>query len=120
VLVELGVVEQRYQAVLEVLRGATVTDVAPRYGVARQTVHGWLRRYGSGGLAGLVDRSSKPASCPHQTPAEIEARIVELRRAHPGWGPEGAWSAWFGGGVVDALVEVLDLHLDSSLNVRER
>jgi hypothetical protein len=41
VLVELGVVEQRYRAVLEVLdEGATVTDVARRYGVARQTVQG--------------------------------------------------------------------------------
>ncbi|MEA2001475.1 MAG: IS481 family transposase [Actinomycetota bacterium] len=84
---ELSVVEQRYQAVLEVLGGATVVDVARRYGVARQTVHGWLRRYASQGLAGLVDRSSKPASCPHQTSAVIEARIVEMRRAHPGWGP---------------------------------
>ncbi len=45
-LVELRLVEQRYQAVLEVPNdGATVTDVARRYGVARQTVHGWLRRY---------------------------------------------------------------------------
>ena len=86
-LVELGVVEQRYQAVLEVLGGASVTDVARRYGVARQTVHGWLRRYATDGLAGLVDRSSKPDSCPHQTPVEVEARIVEMRRAHPGWGP---------------------------------
>jgi len=86
-LVELGVVEQRYQAVLEVLGGAAVTDVARRYGVARQTVHGWLRRYAAQGLAGLVDRSSKPESCPHQMSAEIEARIVEMRRAHPGWGP---------------------------------
>jgi Homeodomain-like domain-containing protein len=40
VLVELGVVEQRYRAVLEVLDdGVSVTDVARRYGVARQTVH---------------------------------------------------------------------------------
>ena len=44
-LVELGLVEQRYQAVLEVINdGATVTDVARRHGVARQTVHVWLRR----------------------------------------------------------------------------
>jgi transposase-like protein len=84
VLVELGLVEQRFQAVLEVLNeGATVTDVARRYGVARQTVHGWLRRYASSGLGGLVDQSSKPASCPHQTPVEVEARIVALRRANP-------------------------------------
>ena len=52
-LVELGVVEQRYRAVLEVLEGAPVTEVARRYGVARQTVHGWLRRYArEGGLGG--------------------------------------------------------------------
>lgn len=39
-MVELGLVEQRYRAVLEVLNdGATVTDVAARYGVVRQTVH---------------------------------------------------------------------------------
>jgi transposase InsO family protein len=88
VLVELGVVEQRYRAVLEVLEdGAPVTEVARRYGVARQTVHEWLARYAGGGLAGLADRSSRPASCPHQMPAQVEARIAGLRRDHPGWGP---------------------------------
>jgi len=88
VLVELGLVEQRYQAVLEVLNdGATVTDVARRNGVARQTVHEWLRKYAARGLAGLVDVSSRPQSCPHQMSPLVEARIVELRREHPGWGP---------------------------------
>jgi transposase InsO family protein len=86
-LVELGLVEQRYQAVVEVLGGVPVTEVARRFGVARQTVHDWLRRYGSEGLAGLADRSSKPLSCPHQMSAEVEVRITELRRAHPSWGP---------------------------------
>jgi len=88
VLVELGLVEQRYQAVLEVVNdGATVTDVARRNGVSRQTVHEWLVRYANHGMAGLVDRSSKPTSCPHQMDPAAEARIVELRREHPGWGP---------------------------------
>jgi len=89
VLVELGVVEQRYRAVLEVLdEGAAVTDVARRYGVARQTVHEWLRRYADeGGLAGLADRSPKPDSCPHQMSAVVEAGVLGLRREHPGWGP---------------------------------
>jgi transposase len=85
----LGVVEQRYRAVLEVLdEGVPVTVVARRYGVARQTVHEWLVRYANeGGLAGLADRSSRPGSCPHQMPPVVEARIVALRREHPGWGP---------------------------------
>ena len=87
-LVELGLVEQRYAAVLEVINdGATVTDVARRHGVTRQTVHVWLRRYAAHGLAGLVDGSAKPLSCPHQMSAVVEARIVELRTEHPGWGP---------------------------------
>ena len=88
-LVELGVVEQRYRAVLEILdEGGSVTDVARRYGVARQTVHGWLRRYANdGGLAGLADRSSRPQACPHQMVAVVEARVLGIRRAHPGWGP---------------------------------
>jgi transposase-like protein len=65
VLVELGMLEQRHKAVLEVMAGATVTDVARRYGVARQTLHDWLRRYAKGGMAALSDHSSKPATCPH-------------------------------------------------------
>ncbi len=86
-LVELGVVEQRYRAVMEVLEGAPVTEVARRYGVARQTLHGRLRRYAqTGGLGGLTDRSSRPDSCPHQMPAAVEAKIVDLRRNHPAWG----------------------------------
>ena len=39
VLVELNAVEQRLKAVLEVLDGASVTDVARRYEVTRQSVH---------------------------------------------------------------------------------
>lgn len=85
-LQELSVVEQRYLAVREVLDGARVTDVATRYGVDR-TVHRWLLRYAAEGLGALADRSSRPDRCPHQTAPEIEARIVALRRAHPGWGP---------------------------------
>jgi transposase InsO family protein len=87
VLVELGVVEQRHRAVLEVLDGASVTDVARLYGVSRKTVHKWLRRYAAEGLKGLADRSSRPQSCPHQMTPQVEARIVEMRREHPGWGP---------------------------------
>lgn len=42
-LVELGLVEQRLLAVNDVLEnGASVTDVARRNGVSRQTVHEWL------------------------------------------------------------------------------
>jgi transposase InsO family protein len=87
VLLELTVVEQRFNAVMEVLRdGLTVVEVAERYGVSRQAVHGWLRRYAAGGLEGLAARSHRPDTCPHQMPTDVEARICELRRHHPHWG----------------------------------
>ncbi|WP_435595374.1 IS481 family transposase [Streptomyces albogriseolus] len=83
----MSVVEQRYRAVLAVLAGATVTEVAASLGVSRQTVSGWKSRYEASGLAGLADRSRRPASCPHQASAEVEAAVCELRRKHPRWGP---------------------------------
>ena len=87
-LVELSVMEQRYQAVLAVVQdGWKVTEVAARLGVSRQSVHAWIARYEQGGLAALADRSHRPGACPHQISAEIEALICELRREHPGWGP---------------------------------
>jgi Helix-turn-helix domain len=87
VLLALTVAEQRFNAVMEVLRdGLTVIEVAERYGVSRQAVHGWLRRYRTGGLDALADRSHRPRRCPHQMPAAVEGRLCELRRHHPGWG----------------------------------
>jgi transposase-like protein len=63
-LVDLSMVEQRYDAVREVLDGATVKDTATRYGVDRRTLHRWLVRYATGGLAALADRSSTPDPSP--------------------------------------------------------
>ena len=45
-LVELRLVEQRHQAVLEVFAVVSITQVALRYGVTRQTVHRWRKRGG--------------------------------------------------------------------------
>lgn len=84
---ELSVVEQRYRAVLAVLAGESVTAVAAQVGVSRQTVHTWLSRYRNDGLGGLIDRSHRPEFCPHQSPAEVDVAVCELRREHPRWGP---------------------------------
>src|SRR5712692_7266873 len=79
---EMSVTEQRYQAVLGVLsEGRAVMEVASQRGVSRRTVHRWLARYEAQGLEGLPDRSHRPARCPHQMPAEIEVRVLELERS---------------------------------------
>lgn len=49
--------EQRYQAVLLVIRdGESVVDVS------RQTVHSWLLKYENRGLSALADRTHRPRS----------------------------------------------------------
>src|ERR1700756_3650791 len=85
---ELSVAELRYQAVLAVIGdGLSVSQVAEKVGVSRQTLHSWWARYEAQGLEGLVNRSHRPVSCPHQMPAAVEAALLELRRSRPYWGP---------------------------------
>jgi len=85
-LVVLSKIEQRLDAVRAVLAGADVTAVATSLGVHRSSVHRWVARYLTDQLTGLVDRSHRPASCPHQAPTEVEVAVAEMRRQHPRWG----------------------------------
>lgn len=60
--------------------GRPVSHVAKEMGVSRQCAHLWVGRYRELGSAGLQDRPSRPHRCPRQTPANIEAAVVQLRR----------------------------------------
>ena len=58
---EISVAEQRYQAVLAAISdGLSISQVAGKVGVSRQTLHAWLARYEAEGLEGLTDRSRPP------------------------------------------------------------
>ena len=56
--------------------------------MSRQSVHAWLARYRDEGPPGLEDRSHKVHQHSWQIPAELEAAVCELRRAHRKWGPK--------------------------------
>lgn len=79
-------VEQRYRAVLEVLDGSPVSEVAVRYGVSRQAVYTWKAKHAAGGIDALRELSHRPKTSPTRVPAEVEALACEMRRAHPRWG----------------------------------
>jgi transposase InsO family protein len=62
--------------------------IAAAMGVSRKCVRTWIARYTAEGEAGLVDRSSRPHVSPTRTAAEVEDRIIELRRRErrgPAW-----------------------------------
>jgi transposase InsO family protein len=59
---------------------------AQRFGVSVTTAQRWAIRYRQMGAAGMVDRSSRPAWCPHRLPTRTERRILGLRVSRR-WGP---------------------------------
>jgi transposase InsO family protein len=60
--------------------GRPVAHVAAEMGVSRATAHKWWRRFVAEGVAGLVDRSSRPRRSPRRVPVRTERRIERLRR----------------------------------------
>jgi transposase InsO family protein len=71
-------------------QGWAVAHAAKAQGVSRQCAHRWIRRFDAEGAAGLVDRSSRPRRSPTRTPAEVEHRVLQLRRS------ERRGSDWLG------------------------
>jgi transposase InsO family protein len=66
--------------------GANVRALCRRYGISPKTGYKWLGRAREAGVAGLVERSRRPQVSPRRTAAEVEARVLAVRDAHPHWG----------------------------------
>ena len=58
--------------------GYPIAEAVRRFNVSRATATKWVRRFDEGGRAALMDRDSRPCSCPMQTVPEIAERIVTL------------------------------------------
>jgi len=79
--------EQRVSFVVTASRGErSFTALCQEFGVSRPTGYLWLSRYRQTGLAGIAERSRRPARSPERTAAEVEAQVVELRQRYPDWG----------------------------------
>lgn len=76
--------EGRAQLVKRVLfEKESVQEVARGMRVSAPTVRKWVKRYQAQGLAGLLDRSSRPRRSPRRLAAKLVVRIEQLRRR--GW-----------------------------------
>jgi transposase InsO family protein len=61
-------------------QGWSLTEAAEAAEVSERTARKWVARYSAAGEAGLLDRSSAPASQPGATPEDRVAAIAALRR----------------------------------------
>lgn len=68
-------------------RLVSFTELCAIYGISRFTGYKWLKRANASGLDFLQELSRRPHTCPHATPAALQARLLEARRHHPTWGP---------------------------------
>jgi transposase InsO family protein len=62
------------------VEGRSKSEVARDYGVSRRWVQTLVARYAAEGEAAFAPRSRRPHSTPHKTAAEVEDRIVALRK----------------------------------------
>jgi len=86
---ETSVLDQKMKFVADCLREEEpMTVLCERYGISRQTGYVRKRRYLSEGAVGLAERSRAPHRHGHATGAEAVARLIELRRRKPYWGPK--------------------------------
>jgi transposase InsO family protein len=79
--------EQRMKFVVSAhRREKTMSELCAEFEISRPTGYEWLRRFKTGGIAGVVEKSRRPANSPTQTATEIEERVVEMRTQRPDWG----------------------------------
>jgi putative transposase len=82
-----GVTEQRFRLVEEWSSGEqTMAELCRCYEITRATGYKWVRRYATGGLAGLEDLSRAPRQHPNAISQEMEDLVIALREQHPSWG----------------------------------
>jgi len=81
-------VEERMRFVLAVQEHEeSFAAVCRQFGVSRRVGYKWLARFEEEGAAGLFDRSRAPLHQPQRLADSIAERCLEVRRAHPTWGP---------------------------------
>jgi putative transposase len=66
---------------------SSMTERCERFDIRRHTGYKWVRRYTQQGVVGLQEQRRAPHRCPHRMSEEMEATLLEAKRAHPNWGP---------------------------------
>jgi transposase InsO family protein len=86
---EIDAMESKLRFALEYERGEfSMAELCRQAGISRPTGYAVLRRFAESGIEGLAQLSRAPLRHPNQTLAEIEDRILQLRREHATWGPK--------------------------------
>jgi len=64
-----------------------IAELAERFSISRKTAYKWINRFEEYGQNGYGEPSRRPHSSPSQTDPALVQELVDLRKAHPRWGP---------------------------------
>lgn len=80
--------DERIGFISEWLKGeCTMVELCRAFAISRKTGYKWVDRYREYGPQGLLDRSRAPKTRPNAVPGETIQVLVQVRKAHPTWGP---------------------------------
>ena len=81
--------EHRLSVKQQVVRYAQVHGIKPskrKFGIHRNTIRTWLRRYEEEGINGLLDKRKGPKNIHHKTPEAVEQLVIAMRSRAPCYG----------------------------------
>jgi len=83
---EVSVMDQRREFVrLASQEGVNRRELCRRFEISPDIGYKWLQRFAAGDDV-LADRSRRPQHSPGRSDSAVEARVLEVRDAHPAWG----------------------------------
>ena len=86
---ETCVIDQRKAFIEDILYShEPIKMLCNKYGISEKTGHKWKNRFMECGIAGLSDESKAPKGSPTQLGEDAVIRLIQLRQAHPAWGPK--------------------------------
>jgi len=108
-------VNERQKFVKLLMTGqVTMTEACRQFGISRKTGYKIVERHSKMGMAGLSDASRAPKTHPNQSPPEVEAAVLRVRKARPTWGSkkilatlsrERPGEAWPARSTIDAILK---------------
>lgn len=78
---------QRTEFVIKSMNANNFRELCREYGISTKTGYKWKERFVKNGLEGMKEESRKPNGHASELGEEVICKIVQLKTAHPHWGP---------------------------------
>lgn len=86
---ETGAMEQKELFIQQMLQNKKpFKHLCAEFGISEKTGHKWKNRFFAEGRAGLTELSRTPKSSPNSLPENTVINLLNLKYAHPAWGPK--------------------------------